>query len=312
MTRLKRLFTPVVTMIAMQVVWVLLVILWISWMVGRHRELRGLLERYRPEMVPPGFDWVSLVEGLVLLLVVLAGFYAIFLFWKRQSSLYQRQRAFITQVTHELKSPLASIQLHLETIRLRKPSPDKLERFLETMLSDTERLNNLINNILMAAKLEQRRGRQNFPATDLSDFIARSLEQKRRLIPEGGTLSVEIEPGITAPVDSEGIDTALRNLLENAVLYSPTAPEIRVTLKRSGRTCQLTVSDRGKGLSAPELRRIFRMFYRVREHGENIRGSGLGLYIVKSVVEEHGGSVRAESAGPGRGTTFIVTLPCTE
>ncbi len=299
-------------MIAMQVVWVLLVVLWISWMVGRHRELRRLLERYRPEMVPPGFDWVSLVEGLVLLLVVLAGFYAIFLFWKRQSSLYQRQRAFITQVTHELKSPLASIQLHLETIRLRKPSPDKLERFLETMLSDTERLNNLINNILMAAKLEQRRGRQNFPVLDVSEFITRSLEQKRKLIPEGGSLTLAIEPGIMAPVDSDGIDTALRNLLENAILYSPATPEITVGLKKSGRTCQLVVSDRGKGLTAAESRKVFRMFYRVREHGENIRGSGLGLYIVKSVVEEHGGSVRAESRGPGTGTTFTVTLPCAE
>ncbi|TWJ32581.1 sensor histidine kinase [Geobacter argillaceus] len=312
MTRLKRYFTPVVTMVAMQLVWVLLVILWISWMVGRHRELRRLLERYRPEMVPPGFDWVSLVEGLILLLVVLAGFYAIFLFWKRQSSLYQRQRAFITQVTHELKSPLASIQLHLETIRLRKPSPDKLERFLETMLSDTERLNNLINNILIAAKLEQRRGKQSFPVQDLSAFVTRSLEQKRKLLPEGGCLTMDIEPGIKAPFDSEGVETALRNLLENAMLYSPAAPEITVTLKKSGRACQLIVSDRGKGLSAAELRKVFRMFYRVREHGENIRGSGLGLYIVKSVAQEHGGSVHAESAGPGRGTTFIVTLPCAE
>jgi signal transduction histidine kinase len=160
--------------------------------------------------------------------------------------------------------------------------------------------------------LEQRRGKQSFPLQDLSEFVTRSLEQKRRLLPEGGCLALDIEPGIKAPFDSEGVETALRNLLENAMLYSPAAPEITVTLKKSGRTCQLIVSDRGKGLSAAERRKVFRMFYRVREHGENIRGSGLGLYIVKSVAQEHGGNVHAESAGPGRGTAFIVTLPCSE
>jgi len=306
----KRLFHPLSTLIAINLVWVLLVVLWIIWFVGRDKEFRALAERYRPELLGQGFDWVVLVEGLVLLVVVLAGVYAVFLSWRRQSRLYAEQRDFITQVTHELKSPLASIQLHLETIRLRRPEPDKLERFLDTMLADTERLNGLISNLLLAARLEQQH-QPSAPLTvvDFSAFISRSLEQKRKTLPEGGSLVLTIEPGLSVPLNLETMETALRNLFENAVLYSGATPEINVSLAHRGRQCILRFSDRGRGIEPRELKQVFRMFYRVRQPRETIRGSGLGLYIVKSVVEQHGGTVQAESAGLGQGTTFTIALP---
>ena len=309
MRRLKRLVSPLVTFIVVQLVWILLVVLWITWFVGRHKELRQLAERYRPEMVPPGYNWPVLVEGLALLLLILAGFYVIFLYWRRQSRLYLEQKDFISQITHELKSPLASIQLHLETIRLRKPPPEKLERFLDTMLVDTERLNNLINNILMAARLEQRRRATQYPVIDFSAFVGRSLEQKRKLLPEGGNLSLEVETGLKVAIDVEGMEAVLRNLFENAVLYSPVSPEIRIRLERAGKECRLSFRDSGKGIEPREFRKIFHMFYRVRQAGEAIRGSGLGLYIVKSVVSEHRGKITVASEGLGQGSTFTITLP---
>jgi len=112
--------------------------------------------------------------------------YIIFLYWKRQSDLVEQQKNFMSQVTHELKSPLASIQLHLETIKLRNPSPDKLERFLDTMLADTDRLNNLINNLLLAAKLEHRVRAAQYPVIDFSLFGARSWSRNRASSPKGG------------------------------------------------------------------------------------------------------------------------------
>ena len=118
-----------------------------------------------------------------------------------------------------------------------------------------------------------------------------------------------MEEGIKAAIDTERMETVLRNLFENACLYSPASPEIRVTLKKSGRHCLLTFQDHGKGIEAKELKKIFRMFYRVRRSGENIRGTGLGLYIVKSVVKDHGGKIRVTSEGAGKGTTFLITLP---
>ncbi|RII26595.1 MAG: sensor histidine kinase [Geobacter sp.] len=306
---LKKIFDPLIAFIGIQVIWILVVVFWILWFVARHKELRELARRYHSDFSGPGFNWAVLTVGLVLLVLILAGIYIIFIYWRRQTKLYREQKEITAQVTHELKSPLASIQLHLETIRLRKPAPDKLERFLDTMLADTDRLNNLISNLLMAAKLEHRRRRAQYPVIDFSAFVAASMESKRAKLPEGGNLSLQIEPGLRLAADVEEMQTALRNLYENAVLYSPGAPDIRVELKRTGRFCQLTFKDRGMGIDAADLKQVFSMFYRVRQPGENIRGTGLGLHIVKSVIAEHGGKVRVESEGRGKGCTFIITLP---
>jgi signal transduction histidine kinase len=306
---LKKLFHPLIAFIGVQLVWVLVVVSWIYWFISRHKELRQLAERYRPEIALHGYDWLVLVEGLILLVVILVGVYVIFLYWVRQTNLYKQQRSFISQVTHELKSPLASIQLHLETIRLRKPDPDKLDRFLDTMLEDTDRLNNLISNLLMAAKLDHRRYGAPYQVIDFSAYLTSFMERKRQKLPEGGSLIVEVEPGLKAAVDSESMGMALRNLFENAVLYSIASPEIKVTLQRSGERCFLTFQDSGRGIEKKNLKKVFQMFYRVRQPGDSTRGTGLGLYIVKSIVEEHGGKINVTSEGPGRGTRFLITLP---
>ncbi|HTP66138.1 MAG TPA: HAMP domain-containing sensor histidine kinase, partial [Geobacteraceae bacterium] len=237
------------------------------------------------------------------------GVYIIFLFWKKQADLVKQQQIFISQVTHELKSPLASIQLHLETVKLRNPPPEKLTRFIDTMLADTERLNNLISNLLLAAKLERRvRGAQN-PVIDFSEFVENYMERKRDRLPEGGSIVIEVEKEIKAAIDVERMESVLRNLFENACLYSPASPEIRISLTKSGTNCLLVFQDHGKGIEAKDLKKVFRMFYRVRRSGENIRGTGLGLYIVKSVIREHGGRIRVTSEGAGKGTAFLITLP---
>ena len=309
MRMIKRLFSPLIALIGIQFVWVLMVIFWIYWFVGRHKEILELTERYRPEVVRRGLDWPVLVEGIILLVLLLVGVYVIFVYWKRQSDLVKQQKNIMSQVTHELKSPLASIQLHLETIKLRQPPQDKLERFLDTMLADTDRLNNLISNLLMAAKLEHRGRTTLYPVIDFSEFVGSLMEQKRRKLPDGGVLTVELEQGIKARIDVEGMKTVLRNLFENAVLYSNMAPEIAVTLTKKGRKCLLTFRDNGRGIERKDRKKVFKMFYRVRLQGENIRGTGLGLYIVKSVVKEHGGRVRVTSEGLGKGCTFTITLP---
>ncbi|HZV80724.1 MAG TPA: HAMP domain-containing sensor histidine kinase [Geobacteraceae bacterium] len=309
MRRIKNLFSPIITLIVVQVVWIGLVVLWVLWFMGRHNELRKLAEQYRPELVPPHIDWPVLISGIVMLALVLAGLYVIFIYWRRQSRLYAEQKTFISQITHELKSPLASIQLHLETIRLRRPSPDKMERFLDTMLADTERLNNLISNFLMAAKLEQRTSDNRFSRVDLSSFVQGCVDDFHKNLQDDSSLSAEIEPGIKADIDAEGVQMVIRNLLENAFLYSAAAPEVRLTLKSSGKHCLLAVSDNGRGIEPKEMKNIFRMFYRVRESGETIKGTGLGLYIVRSVVRLHKGKVTVASNGPGKGSTFTVSLP---
>jgi signal transduction histidine kinase len=187
-----------------------------------------------------------------------------------------------------------------------------MERFLDTMLVDTERLNTLISNFLMAAKLEQRPANAGLTSIDFSVFVEKFIKDFQLHLSEGNSLTLRLEPGIFAKLDVEGMEMVLRNLLENAFLYSTASPEVQVELCRSGKNCTLTVTDNGRGIDSKELKNIFRMFYRVRTAGETIRGTGLGLYIVKSIVERHKGSIKVKSAGPGSGSSFIITLPMLE
>jgi two-component system sensor histidine kinase VicK len=309
MNRQRKIFNPVTALIAVQLVWITIVVFWIYWFVGKHREFRQLAEKYRPELLGRGFNWPVMVEGLLLLVVVLVGVYVIFVYWNRQSKLYAKQRDIISQVTHELKSPLASIQLHLETIRLRRPAEDKLDAFVGTMLSDTDRLHYLINNLLMAARLEQRRKPAERRLTDISAMLTEYVERELINLPQGGSITMEAEPALKLLVDPEEMGMVLRNLFENAVLYSPGSPEIAVRLRRVGNSVRLTIQDKGRGLDKSELKNVFEMFYRVHPTGENVRGTGLGLYIVDTIISSYGGKVSVESAGLGQGCTFIITLP---
>ncbi len=305
----KKIITPLIALIGIQLVWILLVIFWIYWFLGRNREFRDLAQRYKPELIGHGLNWIVLVEGLLLLVAILAGVYVMFLYWRRQAKLYQQQRTFISQLTHELKSPLASIQLHLQTVKLRKPPQEKLDMFLDTMLSDTGRLNNLISNLLMATRIEYRQLAAEQKTLDFSAFVREYMERKRLELPEGGRLALDIEDNLMVEIDSEGMEMALRNLFENALLYSLASPDIKVTLHKSGKNCLLDFQDNGKGLGETDLKKIFDIFYRVRTPGENIRGTGLGLYIVKSMVSAHKGRISVTSEGLGKGCTFHISLP---
>jgi signal transduction histidine kinase len=305
----RSLINPLFAFIGIQLAWIVVVVGWLYWFLGRHRELRAIAEKYSPELLNQGPDWVILVEGLVLLVAILVGVYVIFLFWSRQAALMREQKLFISQVTHELKSPLASLQLHLETIRRHQPPPERIAAFLETMMGDTARLNGLIDNLLSASRVEQQNWALNLRCTNLSTFVERYFRSRQFTLPRAGKLKLEIEVGCYAMIDRDAMETVFRNLLENAVLYSDGPPDIAVRLHGKEGSCLLDVADRGRGIEARDQRKIFKMFYRVRRKNENIRGSGLGLFIVRANIERHGGRISVESAGTGKGTTFKIVLP---
>lgn len=309
MNILRRIFHPIMALIAIQLVWITAVVFWIYWFIGKNREFRELAEKYRPELLGQGANWPVMVEGLAMLVLILIGVYVIFVYWNRQSNLYLQQRNIISQVTHELKSPLASIQLHLETIRLRRPSEERLDSFVGTMLADTDRLHYLINNLLMAARLEQRRKLSERRLTDLTQLVGEHVERERGTLPQGGSISFEAPPSLKALVDPEEMSMVVRNLFENAILYSPQSPDISVRLVRNGTWLQLSVQDRGRGLDIKEQKKVFERFYRVQPPGDTIRGTGLGLYIVESVIKGYGGTAGVTSDGPGKGCTFTVKFP---
>ncbi|SDZ81532.1 histidine kinase [Desulfuromusa kysingii] len=308
----RRLFHPLITFIVIQIVWILLLVSWIYWFIGRHQQLKALAIKYQVEWLPETSDWLILTEGILLLVAILIGIYVIFLYWRRQASLNRAQRHFINQVTHELKSPLASIQLHLETIQMRQPSPEQLQQFVLRMQGDSERLNGLISNLLTANKVEHRGAKLNLQQGNFSQMIEEYLAHEHEKFQEFGDLRWEIEPGLNCRFDVDAIETVMRNLLENATFYTHEPPVVVVTLRRNGSMAHLSFRDQGYGIPRKFQKKVFRIFYRIRHTGKTIRGTGIGLFIVRNVIRLHGGKVWIESIEGGKGTTFHLMIPLTE
>lgn len=309
MNLFRRLFHPLITFIGIQIVWIVLLILWIYWFLGRHQQLKDLAQTYQTELLPQTGDWLILTEGIVLLVAILIGIYVIFIYWRRQATLNKAQKDFINQVTHELKSPLASIQLHLETIQLRQPDAAKLQEFIQRMQLDSDRLDGLINNLLTANRIEHKATTLNLQHESLSQTVNNWIDRENNNFPAEGSFKWEIEPGLTAKLETDALETVLRNLLENAILYADGNPTVLITLYRDGEMGHIKFSDQGKGIPVKYQKKVFRIFYRLRHSGTTIRGSGLGLFIVRNVIRLHGGKVWIESSGDGTGTTFHLLIP---
>ena len=177
------------------------------------------------------------------------------------------------------------------------------------MQGDAERLGGLIDNLLTAGRLEHKRETLNRRLENISQALENYLSREQQSFPANGSLSWRIEPELFARVDLEGLRTAMRNLLENAILYTDGPPQVNIELKREDRLAHLIFADQGRGIEPHERKKVFKMFYRIRRGDRTIRGSGLGLYIVRNIIRLHGGKVWLESAGSGKGTAFHLQIP---
>lgn len=307
-SKARWLYHPITVFLVMQILWILLMAVWIQWYVVKYAQLRQMAEQLTLQTEVERLGWLPVVEGGILLALILAGATVIFVYWSKQHRLNLMQRAFVSNVTHELKSPVASIQLALETMALRRLSPEQTHSFLSMMLDDTERLTTLIDRILGAARIEKKRARSQKPPVSMRHFVEEILGQDRHLFEKDGH-RVVLESGGDARVsiDRESMRMILGNLIDNAARYSPRGSTIRLRLHRDLRHCRLDVSDSGIGIARRDLKNIFKIFW--RGGGTNTAGTGLGLYIVRHIVRDHNGKVWASSPGPGRGSTFSVSLP---
>ncbi len=305
------LYHPVTIFLSIQVLWILLMVVWIRWYLEKHSQLREMAQRLRTQVEADGLGWMPLIEGAILLTLILAGATVIFIYWTKQHHLIKMQRAFVANVTHELKSPVASIQLSLETLALRDLSEDKRKEFIAMMLDDTERLTTLIDRILGAARIEKMRGKYRLETVSVRRFLEEVLAEDRHLYEkEGRTIVFEQGSDAHVAIDRSAMRVVLANLLENASRYSPRDSKIRLRLQKDLRSCRLDVIDSGVGIQGKDLKNIFKMFWRSTEEiSSNVRGTGLGLYIVRNIVKDHRGTVWASSPGVGRGSIFSVRLP---
>ncbi len=258
---------------------------------------------------------LPLVFGIISFALIIAGIIVYTVFLVRELRRNDQHDAFINAVTHELKTPIASIRLYLETLQSRDVNQTQQREFYRIMLADTERLQQTVEQVLKAGVAGQRVGLQHRAPVDIAALAAEVTETARlrhHLSPETMMLSVAnpSPEGLFVDGDADELRSALSNLLDNAVKYSQDAVHVAVEVAApSPDTVWVRVRDRGVGIPRAQLKRIFTRFYRIQMRGFKVKGTGLGLYIVRSIVKQHGGRVFAASEGEGKGATFTVELP---
>jgi signal transduction histidine kinase len=255
-----------------------------------------------------------LVGGIISFGMIITVLVAFTVFLVREIVEVRRQTSFIDSVTHELKTPLASLRLAAETLARPELAPDRREQLRVMMLQDVSRLVSLVDGILDASRLlGGRREAGGLGEVALGELVrAITAETTRRHHVAEECVTIEIDDQLVLLVDPTALRTIVSNLVDNAIKYSDPPPEIHVIARRSddGRYVQLEVRDRGIGISKGDLKRIFQRFYRVPEEAVRSRhGTGLGLFVVAALVKSLGGRIDASSAGVGQGTTIRVLFP---
>jgi signal transduction histidine kinase len=254
---------------------------------------------------------LALVGGLVLLVVISIAMSLIFIYLTKQMNLTKLYDNFIANVTHELKSPLSSIQLYLETMKSRQIPANKMSEFLTIMLKDTRRLNHLINSILEISGLEQKKIAHNYAVIEiqkLSETIINEAIDNYRLPSDAVTINGRVD--CLCVTDQEAYKIVINNLFDNAIKYSRGNAKIEIGLMQNSKYFILTFRDHGIGIPLKKQEKIFYKFLRIYDQeSPSVKGTGLGLYWVREIINSHGGKVSVRSGGRDKGTTFTIELP---
>jgi two-component system sensor histidine kinase SenX3 len=261
-------------------------------------------------------EGIRVVLGILFFGAIITGLVLNTIFLVREIRRNEQHDSFINAVTHELKTPIASIRLYLETLQRREVDEARRHEFYQSMLVDTERLMSTVEQVLKAGAVAQKKTSGQRIPVDFHAVVQECVELARtrhHLPPEDLEFKESLPQSDSAQLlgDPDELHTAVTNLLDNAVKYSPGGVHIAVELAAPDEeSVVLQVRDRGIGIPQGELKRIFKRFYRVRERGRpRMKGTGLGLFIVRAIARKHGGRVFAESEGTGKGTTVTMELP---
>ncbi len=292
---------PIFWIVAVQSAWTITLVSWIVYAVDRHGRL-------------PDEGWSVLVAGILLLAVIFVGVIVISLHFGRQVAHNRKVKDFISQVSHELRSPLTTVKLHLETLQLRRLSPAQQQACLDTALEELRRLELGIEDILTASRIERQKLKIAVEPIAILPFLESYVHHKTAVVQAQGASLQLVEQGfddLTVEADPILLRQVLDNLVDNAVVHCHRGVHVRLELGEQSRCAVVTVRDDGDGLPRKEWKRVFRMFYRVAPSRDRSarRGTGLGLFIVASVARAHGGRAWVESDGVGKGCRFRVALP---
>lgn len=280
-------------------------------------ELNLLKENSAEEIVLKGNElnhklhqrWVMILgEGIVFAGILFLGIVQVRKTFKKETELAQQQQNFLLSVTHELKSPIASTKLQLQTLHKRELDREKQKEIISDAINDMERLNNLVENILLAAKIDNNVFALHKEKYNLSEYITEGMNQTLRTVNCRQKVVLNIDPDIYLTIDRTTFPSIIINLFENAVKYSPSDTTITISLKKQNQKIIISVADEGTGVSEKEKTLIFQKFYRIgNENTRKTKGTGLGLYIVDYLVKQHGGAISVKNNTP-KGSVFEVAF----
>lgn len=287
--------------------------LYIHWYLKITENIDAFVTKFKieREMVfdPQSFLIIFITSFLVGCIIV--GLAIIFSYYHKSMQLYRLQENFINNFTHELKTPLASIKLYLETFLKYQLDPAEQKKFIHYMLKDTERLSEHVNQILQLANIENKNVNYQIEEIDIEKAIETFLQQNYHLFENGDIIVKNLSPvPIIFPLNISLFEILLMNLLTNAFKYNFQRPSINIELSKKGNTVILSFEDNGIGLDTKHYKKIFKKFYQVGQADNcTAQGSGLGLYLSQQVVKFHKGKIRVESPGNNQGCKFILSFP---
>jgi two-component system phosphate regulon sensor histidine kinase PhoR len=250
--------------------------------------------------------WVLVLILSLLVAVILTGLLIIYIYYQKMIQLYRLQQNFINGFTHELKTPIASLSLFLETFSRHELPREEQLKYLEFMKRDTARLSDNVNRILNLGRLEDRNFKAEFARQDIVGLIQNFLENTPHLFEEGKVTFHSTVKEVWLPVDTALFEMLMMNLITNALIYNKSKDKVvDIELMLEGKNIILDFRDNGIGLDRSQAKKIFKKFYQV---GKSTKGSGLGLYIVQNIARLHKGDIQAISMGPGAGSVFRLSL----
>lgn len=294
-----------------QLVWLAVLLLWIYWYVTNNIIFEQVGEELSPQIVVDAPSVAPFVLGIVMLTGLSFTLVLFFRHLSIQIRLTKLYDSFIANITHELKSPLSSIQLYLETLRSRDVPSDKSKEFYVLMLRDSARLQNLINSILEISALEGKQNRSHFTNYRVNEIFPKlirdSVEQFR--LPEN-SLDVKVTGDCEVFMDVNSFKMVFDNLVDNAIKYSTGNLKIEVTVNCNQKKLIVDFKDNAIGITDKEQKKVFQKFYRIYDKDiPNVKGTGLGLYWAREIIKTHKGKISVHSDGKGKGTTFRIELP---
>jgi len=314
MKQVKWFIHPVFIFVLSTITLAISLFLYIHWYVGVSENLNEVIRRYQLDANQffEARTWVVILILSILVGVILAGILIIFIYNLKTLQLYRLQRTFINNFTHELKTPVTSLKLYLETFMKHELPREEQLRYIGFMLQDVERLSANINSILNLARIESRHQEGKPEPVDLPEMIRQFISDNRHIFHDCD-IRVGPPPGVPLvyPVIASLFEMLLMNILINARKYNTSGkPQIDITFERSRKSLLIRFADNGIGIPQAERKRIFQKFYQARHPGATpVGGSGIGLYLVQQVARLHHGKMVADSEGVGKGSVLTLILP---